>query len=287
MNNPQAGTQPLARAWQARLDLTLERRAGRTVLGHCRHSGPLRVQRPFYPAAPGECHLYLLHPPGGMVTGDSLDISIKVEAGAHGLLTTPSAGKIYRGDRSDTGQHQRLHCVVSKEAILEWLPQETIVFDGARGEGAVKIDLQEGARFCAWDIVCLGRPASGERFTSGYFRQDLQVFRNAVPLYIERNRFQGGSLLLESPWGLHGQPVAGTLVAGVDLTGQQLDAYRQQLMAAATGDLVALSAFDGLVVCRYLGASTAKCRDLFTHLWQDLRPELAGIPATIPRIWHT
>ncbi len=278
---------PQPRQWPASLCLELERRGEKTVLAHCRHSGPLRLQRPFYPAGPGQCHLYLLHPPGGMVTGDVLDIEIGLRPGARGLLTTPSAGKVYRGDRSGISQRQNLICRVEDGAILEWLPQETIVFDGARGRAVVSIDCRGDGRFCAWDIVCLGRPASGERFTGGYFRQQLQVFQDGVPLYIERNRFDAGSPVVDANWGLRGQPVAGTLVARVGLTDRQFGQCREELCPRAAGELFAVTAVDGLVIGRYSGPSTENCRRLFTRLWQALRPEYAGMPAEIPRIWNT
>src|SRR5690606_10316372 len=120
--------------WRARLDMILAKKAGKTVLEHVSHEGPLRIQRPFYPEGERVCHLYLLHPPGGMVIGDALNVCVALESGAHALVTTPSAGKIYRADGSLRKQRQHVELRLQPEAVLEWLPQETILFNGARGE---------------------------------------------------------------------------------------------------------------------------------------------------------
>jgi len=278
---------PQPRQWLASLQLDLARRGEKTVLVHCRHDGPLRVQRPFYPGAARECHLYLLHPPGGMVTGDVLDISVSLGAGTLGLLTTPAAGKVYRGDASRTRQQQVVACRVGDGAVLEWLPQETIIFDGARSDNSLAIYCRGEGRFCAWDIVCLGRPASGETFAEGYSGQQLQVFQDDMPVYMEKNRFDGGAAVMGAPWGLRGQPVAGTLVARATLTEAQLEQCREPAQPLVPAELFAVTTVDGLVIGRYIGGSTATCRRLFTRLWQLLRPLYAGVEADCPRIWNT
>ena len=140
------------RRWAAAIDLGFEARSEGdpvpvTRLVRRRHIGPLRVQRPFYPEGKtGCCHVYLLHPPGGLVSGDELRIEASVAEGGHALLTTPAAAKLYKADSHGVawGQHTRLQ--VAKNAILEYLPQETIAFDGSRGEQTTTIDLASGAR---------------------------------------------------------------------------------------------------------------------------------------------
>jgi urease accessory protein len=279
-----------APGWDAGLEIALARRGGCTRLVHSRHWGPLRVQRPFYPAGidGGECHLYLLHPPGGMVTGDRLAIAITLADGARCLATTPAAGKIYRGNHSAVPQIQTVHCQVDGASCLEWLPQETILFDGARGELVTRLALDEGARCAAWDIVCLGRPASGEGFASGYLTQSLEISRAGRPLYRERNHFGGGGELLSAPWGLGGCTVAGTFVLSLGLDREALGALRGELSSlVAAGDACAVSDLDGLVAIRYLGHSAERCRRLFTTAWRHLRPDLCGHPAIEPRIWRT
>lgn len=273
--------------WQAGLKVTIDRHNERNRLAQSRHWGPLRVQRPFYPqGANGECHLYVLHPPGGMVTGDNLEIDVEVAGGAHALVTTPSAGKIYRGDNSVVPQCQTVTCRIRNHSFLEWLPQETILFDGARGESRVRVDLDPQSLCALWDIVCLGRPASNEIFSTGHLRQGLDVCRAGTPLYVENNHFVGGSDLMAAPWGLRGCPVSGTFLLTVSLTDEQLAGLRDSV-PPAQGEFLALSDLDGLLVARYLGHSASRCRHLFTHLWKQIRPLMVGLEAQEPRIWNT
>jgi urease accessory protein len=166
-----------AAGWQARIELGFARRADRTVLAHKRQLGPLAVQRPFYPEG-GPCHTYLLHPPGGIVGGDSLEIEALVGVGAHALVTTPGASKLYRSVGASAHQTQCLR--VAGGGTLEWLPQETIFFPGAKARMCTRVDLEPNARFIGWELYSLGRPAVGERFASG--RADLSFRLSRLPL---------------------------------------------------------------------------------------------------------
>ena len=275
--------------WQAGLEVTLEGKQGLTRMAHLRHWGPLRVQRPFYPDNDNhECHLYLLHPPGGMVTGDVIQMDIAVENGAHGLLTTPSAGKIYRGNHSDVSQKQDVVCRVKGKSYLEWMPQETIVFDGARGNLSLRVELESGSNCCLWDIVCLGRPASGEAFADGYLRQKLELLVDGTLMYSESNRFEGGSDFLSARWGLAGMPVSGTLLVSVDVSEDQLTMLRERTgMLCVDGEKTVLSNVDGLLAARYLGKSAEHCKKIFTACWRELRPLMTGKDIIEPRIWRT
>src|SRR5205085_6360717 len=100
--------------WQAELRLRFNcdapgpLRPGRTRLVERQHRGPLVVQRPFYPEG-DPCHVYLVHPPGGVVGGDALRIDATVDPGAHALITTPAATKFYRCEERISTQTQELH----------------------------------------------------------------------------------------------------------------------------------------------------------------------------------
>jgi urease accessory protein len=148
--------------WQARLSLGFERRAETTALVQREHYGPLRVQKALYPEGAAVCDTIVLHPPGGIAGGDRLEISVAAAPHAHALLTTPGAGKWYRSGGRPA--QQSLTVRVAREAVVEWLPQETIVFDGADAAMHSRIELAAGGVFCGWEILCLGRTAAGERF---------------------------------------------------------------------------------------------------------------------------
>lgn len=271
----------------------------RTILKTVDHFGPLRVQRPFYPEG-DVCHVYLLHPPGGMVGGDSLAIAINLATGAHSLVTTPAAGKLYRVADGVQPQYQGVRARVADGAVLEWMPQETIVFNGARGELLNRFELEGSAQCFGWDIVCLGRRASGESFDTGQLLQKIEIYRGAKPVFLDRVRFDGGSAMLAQPWGMNGKTVSGTLFATAPAgqafdrdslrsalsTDSQWGLTVRQTMSTLAPDATPCSGEQMLLV-RYLGDSAERCRQGFERIWQQLRPQLMSRPAHRPRIWNT
>ncbi len=157
--------------WHAQLDLGLVKTDRGTVLRRCSHKGPLYVQKPFYPEGRELAHLYLLHPPGGMVSGDDLRISVTTEENAQALITTPGAGRVYRARPDRRLQKQHIQLNVEANSTLEWLPLENIIFPDASTDLSMDIQLAEGASVIAWEITCFGLPASGEAFDSGEVSQ--------------------------------------------------------------------------------------------------------------------
>ncbi len=274
--------------WEARLALGLIAQGGRTILRDLRHHGPLRVQRAFYPEG-APCHLYLLHPPGGVVGGDRLEIAVQVDAAAHALITTPGASKFYRSAGPRAHQVQRLG--VAPDGVLEWLPQASILFPGAHLRLATEVDLAPGGRFLGWEVLSLGRPAIGERFTQGHIDLSLAVRRDGVPLLLERLRISDGDAL-DGLAGLRGHPVTGTLVAS-GATPADLAALRESVIsridehALGASILWAATLVEDLLVCRALAAGTEPLQRLFLALWGILRPRLLARPACPPRIWAT
>ncbi len=271
-----------SRGWQARLDLGFTRGARGTRLSRRVHRGPLMVQRPFYPE--GEvCHVYVLHPPGGLVGGDELSISVDVDAGAHALITTPAAGKCYRsrGDLARLTQRLRVHA----GATLEWLPQENIVFDGARAQMLTHIDLATGARCLAWDMTCLGRPASNEPFTQGEWDQSVTIAIDGATFLRERLRLDEHASWRDS--ALRGADVLGTLYAWpADDTARAV--ARERIEGADTARLIAgVTCVDGLLACRLLAREARDARALLHAWWVALRPLICGRAPCAPRIWAT
>jgi urease accessory protein len=278
-----ASVDPIASSWRAHLAITLAGLGDRTVVRHRRHEGPLQVQRALYPEGEQPCHLYIVHPPGGVVGGDRLDLNIALEARAHALVTTPAAGKFYRSSAACAVQEQRLR--VARGACLEWFPQESIVFDGARIATRTRVELDDESRFIGWEIACLGRPAAGERFTHGEARVAFELWRNSRPLWIERGGYEGGAAVLTAPWGLGGASVVGTLLCVTDDPGA-LAAVRD-VWAGEHGALLAATHADGVLACRYQGTSADAAKALFIRAWAVLRPRVCGRAAQPPRIWLT
>lgn len=271
------------RGWHARLRLEFAPRAGRTVLVRKTRQGPLTVQRGFYPEG-APCHLYLLHPPGGVVGGDRLTLDVRVARGAHALLTTPGATKCYRSAGPLARQVQVLQ--VGAGGLLEWLPQETILFPGARLAAQWQVRLQGDARFIGWDLLSLGRPSLDERFAVGELDLRLALTRDGQPLLGERLRIAAGRGL-DGPSGLRGLPILATLLA-VGATPADLAEVRACARQFATPALhLGSTLLDDLLVVRVLAAQGEPVLRGLRALWQVLRPRLLGRAASVPRIWAT
>ncbi len=276
---------PTPTGWQARLRLGFEARAGRSVLARREHFGPLRVQKALYPEGDAVCHAIVLHPPSGIAGGDDLAIAVDVGAGAHALLTTPGAGKWYRSGGALA--RQGLDFSVAAGGLLEWLPQESILFNGARASMHTTVELTADARFIGWDVLCLGRRASGERFETGALQLATHVRRDGRPIWLERGRLEGGASLLDSPAGLAGFSVSATLLAAAPALSPELLAACREVRASEAGARQAVTLLPDLLVARYLGHSSEAARHWCAGLWQRLRPALAGREALPPRIWNT
>lgn len=250
------------------------------------HHGPLQVQKPFYPEADGTCHVYLLHPPGGVVGGDALRIELALQPGAQALITTPAATKFYRSHERYAAQ--TLRAQVAEGATLEWLPQETLVFNDAWARSSTRVELAHDARFLGWEIVCLGRPVNHETFTRGAWQQRLEVWRDDAPLFIDRSEILGNAPVLTQQWGWAGYSVSGVLVCTtLDLPRELLEKLREACAARQHDGVFAATLLRGVLVCRYLGHHAQHARTCLQRAWEILRPALLGKSACAPRIWNT
>ena len=273
--------EPLVRSWKARLALEFSVAEEKTRLSGKFHDGPLVVQKPLYPEGGEVCHAIVVHPPGGIAGGDELNLQVEAKEKACALLTTPGATKWYR----TAGPWASQKVTFKVEGALEWLPQEAIVFDGARARADCEIDLAAGASLIGWDLVCLGRTGSGERYARGSYRSAFRVKREGRLLWLERGRIDGGGRLMASPAGLDGKPVFGTLFAASSLLDRSIvENLRREDPIEGKG---AITLLPGILLARYLGGSTEAARRYFVALWRVLRPALLGREAIEPRIWGT
>lgn len=270
--------------WEASLALEYARRAERTVLARRSHSGPLRVQRDLYPEGEGTCHTIIVHPPGGIAGGDSLAVSARLGPQSAALLTTPGAGKWYRTHGS--AARQSLDFEVSAGASLEWLPQETILFDGAVAQMQTRVRLEGDGVYTGWEVLCFGRAASGHRFATGSLTQQTEIFAGDERLWSERARVCGDDPLFASPVGLAGHAVCATLLAaGREIANDVLAECRE--VPAGQDALCGVTRLPRLLIARWLGDSGEDARRYFAALWGLLRPAMKHSVAIPPRIWST
>ncbi|HHO9698562.1 TPA: urease accessory protein UreD [Citrobacter braakii] len=266
----------LTRGWQAELDLHFTRTGHNTVLASARHQGPLTVQRPFYPEE-DVCHLYLLHPPAGIVGGDELHIAVTLNENSHALITQPGAGKFYRSGGPQALLRQ--HFTLAPHATLEWLPQDTILFPGANATIQSVFHIASESRLLAWDLLCLGRPVMQESFSHGTLQNRLEVWRNGQPLLIERLQLQKGELS-----GVTHHPWVGTLLC-YPATENMLEGTRERL--TPLGDYAGATLNDSLLTIRFLADDNLIVQRVMRDIWQFLRPLLTHKPPVLPRIWQT
>lgn len=292
--------QPSVGRWPASLALRIERRAdGHSVLRHKRHSGPLFVQKPFHPEGPQLPHLYLLHPPGGLVSGDDLQVDIEVGAAAAALFTTPGAARFYRARPDRSPQRSATQLKVAAGASCEWLPLENIVYPDASAQLLTTVELAADSRFIGWDLTVLGLPASGALFRRGDVLQQWRVTRAGKPWLQEQLRLDmTDAQLFTGSAGLRGNCVHGLMLAGPFDDAAQLEALVTHLRESAARlprllgsegatPLWGITALRGFVLLRYLGQQVEDARRLFRHAWQQLRPPLLQRAACSPRIWAT
>lgn len=279
-----------AAGWYAHLQLRFEKQLEKTVVRDVAHRGPLRIQRPFYPEQGGAAHVYLLHPPGGVAGGDHLQVEMHAGGGAQVVCTAPAATKLYRSAGADCQVRQDIR--VGKGCTFEWLPQETIVFSGARAQLRTVVSLEQGAEFCGWEILALGRAAAGESFERGKVSQLVEVERAGCPLYSDRLTISGTleeeASCLGEPWGLAGRSVVASMLLATDRP-EVVEAVSAALVSSRSvrspSLRIASSALRGITVIRCLADSVAQCWQQFVRIWEQVRPLWIGRPPSRPRIW--
>ncbi|MBN8489096.1 MAG: urease accessory protein UreD [Burkholderiales bacterium] len=273
-------------SWFGHLRLDYRRDGPRTV-AHDRHEGPLRVLQRLYPEGEAICHHVLVHPPGGIVGGDQLDIDVTLASDTHALITTPGATRFYRS--AGPLATQTLRARVAAGARLEWLPLETIAYSGCRAANALHFDLSPGAEMIGWDLLALGLPAADQGFTRGELHQTLSI----AGRWLEQGRIGADDpALLDSPLGWAGQRALATLwcAAGDGFD----DARREQLLedarlciaASPLASRAGASATDdGVVVLRALAPRTEALFALARTVRGAWRHRLWGLAECPPRLW--
>lgn len=277
-----------ARGWRGHLQLQYTQQGDRCV-AHDRHEGPLRVLQPLYPEGESICHHVLVHPPGGVVGGDRLDIEVALREGTHALITAPGATRFYRsaGPRAE----QRVHLQLARGARLEWLPLENIAYSGCQALNLTHLDVADEAQALGWDVLALGLPAADAPFDAGCFEQHLQW----PGIWLERGRMQAQDRpLLDSPLGWAGNRVLGTIwfCSGqawpceltqilLEQARSALDAFAPSVHAGAT------SPHERVVLARVLAQRVEPAFAALKAVRKAWRHRAWGLAEHPPRIWGT
>jgi urease accessory protein len=278
-------------AWHAQLDLhyastSTSEGAPRTDVKFT-HSGPLRILQSLYPEGPGICHNVLVHPPGGIVGGDTLDLKIRVEADAHALITTPGATRFYKS-MGEAGT-QQMHARLETGARLEWLPLETILHSGCNAHNTAVFDLAPGAEMLGWDITALGLPHANLPFVRGCLQQHIEV----KDAWLERALIDAADTrLLTSPLGLAGNLCMGTLffATGEAITRERREHLLEVMRSSIAGHSLATTTGatapnPRVIAVRTLAPMVEPAMDLMRRVWLATRQAAWGMGKVAPRIW--
>ncbi len=255
-----------------------------TRIADLHQKDPLRVMFP-HPARGDSLTAVLVTTSGGLVAGDVLDIDIRVDESASGLVMPQAAEKIYRSTGTDCRIDVRL--AAAADSWLEWLPQETILFQGARLRRRVSVDLQPRARVLAGEITVFGRRAMGESFSRGLLAEDWALRSNGRLLWADAFRLDGPVReVIDHPAGLGGAEAMATAVyAGPDAK-RWLTSVRDILEEQLVGGLrCGATLVGGVILVRWLGDAWP-LRRAFGGFWAAFRHRAAGKPAALPRLWH-
>ncbi len=272
---------------QARLSLKFAEMDGTTRLVEREHFGPLLVQKPFYPEGRKICHVVIIHPPGGVVGGDQLEISAQIDASAGAQITTPGAAKWYKANGRTS--HQKIRVNVSKGASLEWVPQETIFYNNASVDIDHQVILEHDAIYVGCEILCFGRTAYGETFNRGQIKQRTSIQRNGKMIWLEQIRLLGESSAMTDSLALSGKTVCATLIlTGKAIPQPLIDLAREEAKIVTKGiGQIGISQLKSVIAVRYLGDSSEAARHVMLRVWGLFRPEILGCAGIVPRMWST
>ena len=276
--------------WRARLDLAVRLDSEQRCVVHAAHEGPLRVLKTLHPEGPSIAHQVLVHPPGGIVGGDRLAITLQLQPRAHAVITTPGATRFYRSAGEAAVQHVR--ATLQEGARLEWLPLEAIAHSGCIAENHAQFELASGAEMIGWDVLALGLPASGEAFTAGRFTQHLEW----PGVWLERGVIDSADArLLQSPLGLAGRSTLLTLwfacgqLMATPRIDALVDAARERMPAhdadAVVAGVTALQ--QRVIVLRALAHRVEPAMALAQAVRAAWRGVAWQLEPTAPRVWRT
>ncbi|MFI4927350.1 MAG: urease accessory protein UreD [Burkholderiales bacterium] len=273
-------------SWHARLSLHYTREGERSV-ARFRHDGPLRILQSLWPEGDGVCHNVLVHPPGGLVAGDTLQVEVRAGAGSHGLVTTPGASRFYRSEGAAAVQDVRIH--VESGARLEWLPLEALYYSGCLAENRLRMQVDPGAELIGWDVAALGLPQARQPFVRGSVLQHVEL----QDAWLERGRIAAeDARLLDGPLGLAGHRCLASLffASGDAIPRDRRDALLDAARVAIEGHPLAVSAGATapgarVVVVRVLAPLVEPALQLLRAVRRAWRPLAWQLRPDEPRGW--
>jgi urease accessory protein len=274
-------------SWHAQLSLDYALERERSVVRY-KHEGPIRILQSLYPEGDAVCHNVLVHPPGGFVGGDVMDIHITAARGSHGLITTPGATRYYRTEQG--ASINAMTARLQEGARLEWLPQEALAYPGCDAINQITLHLAASAELMAWDVTALGLDHAQSPFNTGCFVQHMEI----PGVWLERGVIDAlDQRLMRSPLGLAGQRCLASLIfaSGSPLAHQRVQAALESGRTCLDDSPLRFSAGVTLaapqvMVLRVLAPMTEPAVHLLRRVWAIWRESLWGLDARPSRLWN-
>lgn len=267
-------------SWIAELDLVFNNNTNKTFVESQKHIGPLTIQKPFYPAD-NSCHVYILHPPGGVATNDNLNISVKTNNNAQVLLTGNGATKFYNSANHISYFEQNF--IVKDNSCLEYLPLENIFFNGANVEINTSYKLYDTASMAHWEIFCLGREVSNERFEKGSIQNKIQITVNDKLIIFDNSIINKN--YIDSISGLRGYNYFGTFI--ISNATKDIIADIKNMVDDESDYICGITNIENILIVRCLANKQRIIMSLFISIWKTMRPLVFNKNAVLPRIWAT
>ncbi|HVZ45128.1 MAG TPA: urease accessory protein UreD [Ramlibacter sp.] len=283
--------------WNASIRLAYAASGEGRTIARFAHEGPLRILQSLHPEGAAICHNVLVHPPGGLVGGDTLEVDVSGQERTHGLITTPGAARFYRSEGEAATQIARIR--LAQHARLEWLPLEAIYYPGCDAVNRLELDLAPGGEAFGWDIAALGLPQANQPFARGRVRQHIELRGD----WLERASIDArDARLLDGPLGFAGHRCLATLFFA---TGSDMPRARRELALDAAREAIerdathrdgaetstraciagATSPSPRVVVVRALAPLVEPAFGVLKAVHRAWRPALWGLPPVQPRSW--
>ncbi|ADV33909.1 urease accessory protein ureD [Candidatus Blochmanniella vafra str. BVAF] len=271
--------------WLGKLELSFSLKKRRSVLVKNSHLGPFMVQKSFYPEDDEMTpHVYLLHPPGGMVGGDQLRLLVNLEPGSRALLTTPSFSKFYRTNGKVAYQENFFR--IKSNAVLEWIPQGNIFLPKSKARIHTTFQLDKGACMISFEILCFGSTnIIGVHEIPKKIDVSLYICKFGCVGLRDRLRVSDQQENCVNTQ-LGGFKISAFLFA-IPANLMMLKQVQQLVRSIVDEQIGGATLLNTLLIVRLLGNDSHKLRKLLFRIWSIIRPVIIGKKAVIPRVWFT
>lgn len=266
-----------------RAELGFEAAGEQTKLKHLYQASPLRVLFPTLPKTELNTAV-LVTTSGGLVGGDQLEINLTAGANSKALVMGQAAEKVYRSVGPDTFFNTDIK--IHDGAYLEWLPQETIVFDQARLRRSTRVDIAETGQFTGAEMLVFGRTAMGENVQTGLVRDVWDIRKNGKRLWADALHLDGDiKSKLDHPAGFDGARAVATFIHVSSDAQNHLD-FAREILDHESDVRTGATISNSVLVVRWLAKDTLQLRNSFGKFWAAFRAQTQNLPGTMPRLWH-